>query len=297
MLLFCVFLISPNQDRCCFCVNETTTYAKVLADCNLYKSKEMINNVDDVYFQVPETYFVVVLENVNEDCLKVQYGRFVGYVDASCVVISNFTPIVKTLDDVLCSIKKTSGTQIWSKPSTSGDVLTTINAGTENINYIASCYGDVPSGGESNVWFYVSYTPIENSTNVYEGYIYSENVAQVSEIVLNHENNPENIFDDELLNENTLLISSTIKTIIIAIVSIPIILFFVIILYKLTKIFQKNTKQKSFQHAIIENESDKIERVERVDIDKFKVSPFTKIHKRKDAIPAFPDYDHDEDLL
>lgn len=297
LLLFCVFINSVRCDEVAFCSSEMTTYAKALAGCNLYKSKEMKDDFNGVYFQVPETYFVVILEMLSDDCYKVQYDKFVGYIHPSKIEVATFTPVVKTLSGVLCNIKKTSGTQIWSTPSTSGDILTTISAGTENIGYIASCVGAVPAGGESALWYYVSYTPTENSTNVYEGYIYSENVASISDIISNPETNPEIILNDELLNEQTVLISSTIKTIIVAIVSIPIILFFVIILYKIIKIIQKNTKQNNFHNGLIENVCDKNEPHEKVDIDKFKSSHFVKINKHKNSIPAFPDYEHDEDLL
>ena len=99
----------------------------------------------------------------------------------------------------------------------------------------------VPSGGESNLWYFVFYTPSENSTNVYEGYIYSENTINLSEIVANTETNPE-VISNETVDDNIIYISSTIKTIIITIITIPVILFFVIILYKLIKKFGKNTK-------------------------------------------------------
>lgn len=221
--------------------SDEVKYAKAHEDCILYKTSEMNNDYDSVYFEVPETYFVTILNIVEKDvCYMVQYDRYVGYVDAKSVSLVNFSPIVKTLSNISFDIKNNSGTQIWSAPTTQSDIYTTLSAGTKNINYIASVSGSIPDGGKSDVWYYISYTPNINSTNFYEGYIYSENTINLSNIVANLEVDSEIILDD-FKNEKIFFISSTIKTIIVAIMVIPIILFLTIILYKITKKFKKTT--------------------------------------------------------
>lgn len=298
LLMFCVFVPNLKFDVVDVASADSTMYAKVLNGCNLYKTRDMeTNGFNDVYFEVPETYFVTILEMVNENCYKVQYDRFIGYINPSMIQVSTFIPTNKTLEGITCDIKTTSGTQIWSAPTTSADVLTTISAGTKGINYIASCYGGVPSGGECDLWYYVSYVPSENSTNVYEGYIYSENVSNISPIPANLETNPEQIISAENLENNSLLISSTVKTIIVAIVSIPIILFFVIILYKIVKIFRKNTNKNNFDKGVIETENFKYDERNKVDIGKFKKIQFTKINKEIKPASHFPTYDIEDDLL
>ena len=251
MKKICVFLISlilcvcfQNTSAKCYAKAERTIYAKALNECVLYKTTNLSYDVDNVFFVVPETYFVTVLDEL-ENSYKVQYDKFVGYVKKDSIVVATFTPILKTLTGVTCDVKTSSGTQIWNKPSTDGGVLTTISAGTENINYIASVYGTIPSGGETNLWFYVSYTPMFNSTNVYEGYVYSENLTNLSEIVSNVESNPEIVSEE---NDDAFLISSSFKTIVIALITIPIILLFVVILYKFTKFLRKKTNYDNFQN-------------------------------------------------
>lgn len=225
---------------------ESTTYAKAMANCTLYKTQSMSDSLDNIYFIVPETYFVVVIENVSDNCTKVQYDKFVGYVNSSNIVIATFIPVVRTLENISCDIKGTSGTQIWSIPSSNyGTIYYTISAGTVGIKYIASAFGNIPSGGESNLWYYVSYTPSSNATNVYEGYVYSENITNLTEIVANTESNPEVISPDDD-TDNTLYISSTFRTIIIAIIAVPVILFIAIILYKIVKKLRENTNKHNF---------------------------------------------------
>ena len=279
----------------CYAENESESlYAKVLDDCILFKNKEMIYNFDSIYFQIPKSYFVLILETISEKCLKVQYGNYIGFIDSSKIEIAKFTPIVKTLDGIKFDIKENVGTKIWQYPTSSSNVLVTLSAGTKDIVYIASISGDVPVGGKSDVWYYVIYTPSYDSTNVYEGYVYSENTTNLSNIIFNAETNPIEISDEIQENEKLIFISSTIKTIVIAVVVIPIILFFVVILYNLTKKIKKNTQYNknniNSQFSNIDN-FDKNKNIKS--IEKYKN---LRLVKNKNIEPKFEDFE-DEELL
>ncbi len=276
-----------------FSVNDEniTNYAKALNNCVLYKSVDMVDGFEDVYFQVPETYFVMIIESINDECYKVQYDKYVGYIKSSSVVVATFVPIVKTLENVKFDIKNSSGTQIWQAPTTNSSICTTISAGVRNITYIASAVGAVPSGGKSNVWYYVHYTPSQNSTNVYEGYIYSENTTNLSEIVANLESNPVDITKEQN-TENLVFISSTIKTIILVVILVPIILFFAIILYKIVKKYKKTTI-KAKNNNIFQNENyDDFAKNENIkSLEKFKN---LKLVKNKHLEPNYNNFNDDE---
>jgi len=206
-LTFCfeVLFIDNLSRKYASSLDENNTYAKALSDCTLYKSQEMVDDIESIYFQVPETYFVMILETINDKCLKVKYDRFVGFVNVSRIEKVSFVPIVKFLSDVTFDIKSNSGTQVWKLPLAGSEICTMIPAGTKKINYIASVKGVVPSNGESNLWFYVSYTPDYDSTSVYEGYVYSENTTNLTEIISNKETNPVNISDEFERNINNKL--------------------------------------------------------------------------------------------
>ncbi len=315
LLFFAIIIYRPLGYELQVFAVDSIVYAKANFDCVLYKSQSIDSSIDNVYFVIPETYFVTILDS-NEHIYKVQYDKYIGYVKKDSVVVAKFTPNVKTLEGVKCNIKYTSGTQVWSKPSTSGSVLTTIPAATENITYIAACYGEIPMGGTSNSWYYISYTPSTNSTNVYEGYIYSENVAFVSEIVDNLETNPEIIQEENLVEEKTIYVSPTFKTIITALISIPIILLISIILYKLIKFLRKNTNKTIFENNLnFESKRDNCVDLNfrdysqdknnfqnnqiKNEIDKMKNTSFVKMRKfsSDNKYPKFPFYESDDDLL
>jgi len=320
-LLIPFFIASSHANPCriASAKSETTTYAKARVNCILYKSQNMNNIPSNIYFIVPETYFVIVLDKISENCIKVQYDKFVGYVDSSSITIATFIPIVKTLENITLDIKDTSGTQIWSYPDTSSSILTTISAGAKNINYIASCFGTIPSGGDSNLWYYITYTPSQNSTNVYEGYVYSENTTNISEIIANTETNPE-IIQDNTGDENILYLSSSFKTAVIIVITIPIIIFLLIILYKSSKKFKEiANKRKKESEKFINNENNEYQTANysfenkpennfkshstplKENLTKMKEMKFIKkqtpFGENNLSYPAFPDYNPDDDIL
>ena len=322
MKKICIFLSiflfvthCPNCGNVAESKTNSSIYAKVLQNCVLYKSIEMKDNFDDVYFIVPESYFVVILEEFDK-CYKVQYDKYIGYAKKNYLDMASFVPVDKFLQNVTFDIKETSGTQIWNKPSVSGNVLTTLPANTKSVKYIAYALGEIPTGGNSNIWYYILYTPSTNPTNVYEGYVYSENVTNLSEIVYNAETNPE-VIEEVVDEKNVFNISSTIKTVVVAIISIPIILLISIILYKLIKKIKENTKYakntNNYIDEIQEDNSSNINQIQnnnnefvsksvlKTKINDMRNTNFTKIqhqkNKFKNNFPSFPSYENEDDLL
>lgn len=308
LLCLTIFFSPLKRQNFCMALSQSTTYAKVSSNCVLYKNQDMNESLDNIYFVIPETYFVSVINFVSDSCMKVQYGNFTGYVKSSDIVIASFIPQTKQLEGVTFDIKDTSGTQIWSIPATSGRVLTTISAGVKNISYIAFAYGEIPTGGESNLWYYVTYTPEASSTSVFEGYVYSENVTNLSEIPVNIEVNPESENIDESI-EDTILISSSVRTVLIALISIPVIIFLAVILYKIVKKYRENTFNK---RNLIQKESENFAEnntfsapnehagVLKKQLMNLKNSSFVRKNRHTysgDDYPVFPSYDSDDDLL
>lgn len=214
---------------------ESTCYAKALASCTLHKTEALSDASEDVLFIVPESYFVAIVRELNESVLQVRYDRFVGYVSASTIKRVSFVPKQQTLIGVTLDIKSSSGTQIWSSPSTAGEALYLIERGARGINYIAQVFGELLSGGQSNLWYFVSYTPPESPTDVYTGYIYSQNTTNLSEIAINTECDPEPVQAGAPTLSEEIYLNSPIKTIIVTLVAVPIILLLAILLYRLVK--------------------------------------------------------------
>ena len=62
---------------------SSSGYAKVQQNCLLFKSDDTLNSTyQNVYFEIPESYFVNILYKVNDTTYKVKYGEIIGFVDA-----------------------------------------------------------------------------------------------------------------------------------------------------------------------------------------------------------------------
>lgn len=230
---------------------SSVVYAKVKNNCYFFKTSDITDTThNNVFFIIPETYFVIVLDNINLSIIKVQYKNKIGYVSADSIKVVSFTPIVPFLEGITFDITSSSGTQIRLTPNVnnSSNILHVIPAGTKNVNYIAKTIGNIPTGGSSNIWYYVLYTPISDPTSVYEGYVYSEKAINISKINPNEE--------DEIVpsedNDNRapeIYINGSVKTILIVIICIPIVLVFVLLVIQ-----NKRTKNnKSIKDVLINN--------------------------------------------
>ena len=257
----------------------------------------MNNNINNIYFCLPETYFVAVLNYVSNSIVKVQYNSYIGFCFTDTINIVSFTPQTPFLKNITFDILSNVGTQVWSLPSdTHGTKYTTIPAGTTNIEYISYTNGDIPTGGNINIWYYARYTPASNSTSVYEGYIYSEATINLSNIANNLE--VENVPDTTVSN-NTISISQTLKIVLIIFICLPFLILFLVSLIKgIRQIKSKNTNRQvspsSATQTPVQNTSF---------IKKAKRKSYPLIDSKNEDIEtievSFPQYDYidDDDLL
>jgi len=298
-----------------------TRYAKVKENCYLFKTSDISDaSYRNVYFIVPETYFVTILNEINSMIVKVQYKNIIGYVSSDSIKEVDFIPNVPVLENVTFEIDSLVGTQLRSAPNVdnSSNILMVIPAGTKNIVYIASTIGAMPTGGSSSVWYYALYSPETDPTSVYEGYVYSLKTANLTKINKNIEGETEKT--PEINNEDNkdLKINSTIKTVLIILICIPIVLVFILLVVGNVK-RNKNDKEKLNDNKIDfklknntkneqSNYNSKKSRLNKIDeLD-------GKVLKRKDDFfekyitnneddfqdtPKFPSYEEidDDDLL
>lgn len=213
---------------------ETTRikYAKVKENCFLFKTSDITDaSYKNVEFIIPETYFVIILSDINTMITKVQYKNKIGYVAADSIKVVNFLPVNPTLEYITFDIQNTAGTQLRSSPNAddSSNISAVIPAGTENVTYVASTFGVIPTGGNSNIWYYAIYSPISDPTSVYEGYVYSGKTENLTNIELNTEDIYEITDNNKESKDDTFIINEGIKTILIVLICVPIFLVFILL--------------------------------------------------------------------
>lgn len=210
-------------------------FAKAKENCYLFKTSDISSSASkNVYFCVPKSYFVTILAELNSSVLKVEYKGKIGYVSKDSVVVASFVPIVPTLDDITLDIVSSSGTQIRSSPSaeTSSNIIKILSAGTKDLEYVSYINSSKPTGGNSNVWYYVYYFPEDDPTAFYEGYVYSEKTTNLSLISENLEKNPEVETDGTKQESNTIFVSKSVKIILIVLILLPVVLVLIIAIFR-----------------------------------------------------------------
>lgn len=310
-------------------------YAKVKENCYLFKTSDVTDSsYNNVWFFIPETYFVTILSEVDSMITRVQYKNKIGYVASDTIKQVDFVPLNPTLENVTFDITNDVGTQIRSCPNAenTSNILGVIPAGTTNLSYIATVLGDIPTGGTSNVWYYALYSPISDPTSVYEGYVYSEKTMNLT----NYEANLEDVENaetpaDDVTDFDEYKINGTIKTVLIILICVPIVLVFVLLVASNKRKRNENleddlnqgglkSKSKLESKSLKAKDKDTITNYKQIqagphitNIDQLEGKSLTKKNKpyyakfistnteclNDEAVPAFPTYEviDDDDLL
>ncbi len=287
-------------------VPSQVEYAKIKKDCHLFTTSDISDlSYRNVKFILPESYFVVVLSHVSSSIARVDYDGQVGYVDASKIKVVDFVPIQPTLEGITFDISSKSGTHIRLAPSDSAEILEIVPAGASSLIYVGQIVGDIPVGGSSNIWYLAVYTPSSSTTSVIEGYVYSERTTNLTPIKANAEDIIEPPKNEEQADAESFAISGAVKGILIALICLPILLVFILLL-----VGQKRSTKRAKD---IEKELSKPEKPAKKSdrkihsIDELEGQPLSRketfLNRKKEASaslkPVFPTYEviDDDDLL
>ncbi len=261
-----------------FATNSSTGYGymKCLSSCLLFKTSDITDmSLDNLYFVVPEGYFVKKVKDISETTIEVTYNGKTGFVMSERVTSVDFLPKTKYLQNITFDISSYSGTQLWNKPTTSGSsniLVKHIPAGTKHITYVADIRGEIPAGSTSPVWYYCYYSPASDPTSVFEGYIHSEKTTSLSVIPPNTEGNPQPPLQNETnTNQAEITTRGTVEIILIALIALPILTIIVLLFL--------SSKRKDKQDAITHE-------MERMANDK-DIAPITRENHKKGKISDF----------
>ncbi|MBQ9795516.1 MAG: hypothetical protein IJW36_00955 [Clostridia bacterium] len=220
---------------------ESKTYfAKVLFEqVYLYKSPVNNNEMNNIYFELPKTYFVELLSS-HGTFYEARYLNTIGYVKKDSVQAIQETPNNPFLTNISFRVYAELSQNLCSSPTANiqtSNLITTIPNLTRNITYIAKIHGECLIEGRTDIWYYCKYS----STQDYYGYVYSDFCDEMPNILDNTEEvtfitNP--TFEKPQQQTDTIPITSNSVGIVIGILSIPA-LIFVFLLIKGTRIIPK----------------------------------------------------------
>ncbi len=204
---------------------EEFLYGRIISNnANLLKMSVKFEDPSSIYFLLEESYFVKILNKVQDDFYYVEYKDIKGYVKAENIAIVNEQIQNPYLDNITFNIAKDCFLYNEPKNNEKNQILKLIK--DQTITYYGKIFADQIQSNSGDVWYYSS---VETENGKIFGYIHSSytyNLSPISpckEISTEH-SKANNI--NEILNLN-------IKTqsVIVVIISLPI-LFLIFTLIK-----------------------------------------------------------------
>ena len=266
---------------------SSQTFVKAKANCLFFKTSNISDtSLENIYFEIPETYFALIISSNSQTFYQVKYSNIIGYVSQDRVKIVSFTPTKPEPDKLTFSIKPDAGTQLRSTPKIDNTNTTcSLPSSTQNLTYIARISAEVPTDGSSSIWIYCEYCPEYSPTKIYYGYVYSERITGLEAIPQNTEDdaNPEQTIANNSISPESefenLEISTLVQSVLIILICLPIVAIFAILLIK----HRKTTKTAQDQS-----------KSQKTSVQFFKGKPFKQVKRYKRASPNSPQFSLDE---
>ena len=244
--IFLSFVGKPN-----FFVKATSkyityTYAQVKED-NIYLYKTNLSTFpQNAYFEIPKTYFVTLLNNMDDVSYKVEYNGLVGFV-----LKSGVTPVLERPQNIVPQnitfrVYSSDGLNMMSSPfsSLNPEVVTTLPF-LPTLNYLGKIEADELVEGRGSTWYYCTYQNF--SGYVYAGFCDSLTLIPPNTETVTPISNPFYNEDNEYLY-NLINLSPFLKVLIITLVCLPcvVLIFLLFKPFKIRKLQNKNlTKLKT----------------------------------------------------
>lgn len=222
-ILIFIFL-TPTPVRMTSFADIKTYYAKVNDGVYFYSSP--IKGEQYKMFEIPSSYFVLLLGNANGDFYKAKYSNVEGFVMKTTVTPVEETPNYPYANT---SFRIFTETNLYSEPNTNLSI-TTLPALTDITTFYGKITGDELIPKSTDVWYYCRY---KYNENYYTGYVFSYYCDLKNNIVENNELITP-ISGEIFKEEETLPIqnSSTLTTVLIVICCVVPCLIVVLLLLK-----------------------------------------------------------------
>ena len=169
ILIFFLFLsvfffnTTPQQTHA-----ENVVYAKIQSESCFMLSSPSTSSTNKL-FLLPQSYFVKLINEANDEYFYCSYKDINGYVKKSEVVAMNGTPVQPYVEGLFRTFSL-EGLGLYSAPQLSeSSLLATIPYLTDNLIYYGTMTGQELVPDKSDQWIYCKY----NEESSICGYVYS----------------------------------------------------------------------------------------------------------------------------
>ena len=238
-LLISIVVVNHSQTQM-VSTNNCSGYA-VVKNNNAYFYRYTLENptVNNKYFLLEKSYFVKIIEVVDDKFYKATYQNLTGYVKKIDVELVEEIPTTPFLENVTFDIISSNSVELRLEPTTKngiGSIITTLPKSSKNLTYIGKITGEESIKGLGNIWYFCSYQT-SNGNEIF-GYVYSPLTTNLSPI----NENTENLTIATAINfvplESLLYLNLSTKTLIIIVITLPILLLLYLFI-KPTKILKQ----------------------------------------------------------
>lgn len=229
-MIILVLILFLNATAPTVFADNKSYFAQILFEqVYIYRTPNDDNSITNIFFEIPKTYFVELLDSVNQNFYLAKYLNITGYVKKESVQAVEHAPSSPFLNNLNFRVYADLSRNIHSEPNTSSktsNIIASVPLYCRNLTYYGKITGETLIEGRTNTWFYCKYTADKD----YYGYIYSDfcdelptpmptNLEAVTFIA-----NP-TFKLDQVEQNNSIDFNSNTTAVIIAIVSIPALIF------------------------------------------------------------------------
>lgn len=225
-VIISAFLLSfLSQDSITTQVENKNLFGKIISNnANLLKTPTKLEDSTSTFFLLEESYFVKVINEINDDYYYVSYKDLTGYVKKDNILIVNEQIENPYLENITFNISKDCFLYTLPINNPKNQILK-LNK-NKTITYYGKIFADEIAQNSGDVWYFVG---LETENGKVFGYVHSSFTFNLSPILPCKEISTEYISTTNPTN----LLNLNLKTqsILIIIISLPT-LFLLIILLK-----------------------------------------------------------------
>ena len=223
-LLICILLIFSTKSALVF---ASENYARItLIGANLYKSNTLENSIQNVYFEIENTYFVTIIHE-EENCYRVSYNGINGYITKNAVKRISGTPQNPYPTNIKLTVNQNCYVRSTPTQNSYNNSITLLTKNTE-VEFVGIAHGTNIVDFGDNTWYYIKYG------DVY-GYVFQDYFKSHVTIYPNTEEVSVTITQEQMLNP----LNDTKIAILVLIMLIPS-LIIIFLIYHKPKIKHKN---------------------------------------------------------
>ena len=187
LVLILIFLFSQTTTIPVCAVTNETYFARIMFEqVYLYKTPNEITDTSNIFFELPHTYFVELIDSANEKFYKVNYLNFTGYVKKDSVQAIAGIPMCPYLENINFRVYSELSRDLRTEPNQtngSSSQVAYIPLLSKNITYYGKIIGQSLIEGRTNIWYYCKYSADKD----YYGYVYSDFCDEMTSIQNNIE--------------------------------------------------------------------------------------------------------------